>query len=183
MRVDKLQMMNLRDICLRYAVPVSSGEGTELTINRENFHKAMSEVGIDELDVDILDQLFTMWDKTGAGFVKVVLFLCGVSPLASTLDVITKMRFAMEMYDIKQTGRLSQLDLIMILGGINATASYFGDACITPSQIELVVEECFQGKDEFYYRENIEYIATHPSIVQFSNGAGTMRYGTGKSVS
>lgn len=177
MRVTKQQMLELRKDSLRYA---SGTPGEDLTITRKNFHSAMAHIALDELDVDVFDQLYTMWDKTGECKVNVVLFLSGTSPLASATDVASKLLFAMEMYDVKKTGIMRRADMIKILGGINATASYFGDAVITPQQIEIVVEEAFQTKQEIYYLEYIDRLATHPSILQFVNGAGTMRYGTGK---
>jgi Ca2+-binding EF-hand superfamily protein len=177
MRITKMQMLNLRNVCLSYAKR-SRGNGPSIT--KSNFKLAMSEVGLDRVDVDVLEQLYIMWDKSGTQEVNVVLFLAGVSPLASTMDVATKLLFAFEMYDVQRSGKLKQVDVIKILGGINATASYFGDAVITPQAIEVLVEQIFQGKTEIYYSQHLQQMVNHASIIQFSNAAGTMRYGTTK---
>jgi Ca2+-binding EF-hand superfamily protein len=141
----------------------------------------MEEVKMEPLDIDVFDNLYTMWDTKGEDRIPLLLFLAGISPLASTMDIGTKLRFALEMFDVHQTGRIKFDDALSILGGINATASYFGDSVITPQSIENVVETVFREHNEIYYLEHIQSFVEHPSIIQFSMAGGTMRYGGGVS--
>mmetsp|Transcript_15234 Transcript_15234/g.22311 ORF Transcript_15234/g.22311 Transcript_15234/m.22311 type:complete len:204 (-) Transcript_15234:123-734(-) len=177
MKITKPQMLELRNACLRLAKP--GRDKTTPTISRASFNKAMTEVKLDPVDIDIFDNLYTMWDKTGEpdGHINMLLFLAGICPLASTMDVSTKLQFALEVFDVQRTGRLQVKDALRILGGINATASYFGDAAITPQAIEIIVEDVYQGLQEIHYMDHIIPIAAHPAVVQFANAAGTMRYG------
>ena len=177
LKITKPQMMELRNACLRVAKPSRDKSNTGPTISRSSFHKAMEEVKMDPLDIDVFDHLYSMWDTHGQGKINMLLFLAGICPLASTMDVATKLQFALELFDVNRTGRLRLDDALRILGGINATASYFGDAVITPQAIEIVVEDIFLDQNEIYYMEHVDSIATHPAVVQFSLAAGTMRYG------
>lgn len=186
MKITKPQMMELRNACLRYAKPGRDGESQISSgpiISRTNFHRAMMDVKVDSTDMDILDHLYTMWDKIGdAKSVNLLLFLAGIAPLASTLDVSTKLQFAFEIFDVHRSGRLRIGDALKILGGINATASYFGDAVITPQAIEILVEDIYQGSNDILYMEHLEKFASHPALIQFASAAGTMRYGGAKAV-
>ena len=177
LQITKQQMMELRNACLRNAKPSKDKSNAGPTISRSSFHKAMQEVNLDPIDVDVFDHLFTMWDTKGEGRIHMLLFLAGISPIASTMDVPTKIQFALELFDVHRTGRLRLDNALSILGGINATASYFGDAVVTPQAIEIVVEDVFKGQSEIFYMENLDIIANHPAVIQFSHAGGTMRYG------
>ena len=72
MRITKMQMLNLRNVCLSYS---KRTRGNGPTITKSNFMLAMSEVGLDRVDVDVLEQLYIMWDKSGTQAVNVILFL------------------------------------------------------------------------------------------------------------
>ncbi|KAL7447916.1 hypothetical protein ACHAXS_000107, partial [Conticribra weissflogii] len=76
-----------------------------------------------------------------------VVFFAGLSPLASVLDVSTKLRFAFQVFDHKKTGRISRERLEAMLGAINSTASFFGDAVLLESQIGIVVNDIFEGEE------------------------------------
>lgn len=175
--ITRPQMMELRNACLRLAKPNRDKVHPGPVITRGSFYKAMEEVGLPAEDIDVFDHLFTMWDVRGEGKIFLLLFLSGISPLASTMDVAIKIQFAIEIFDVHQTGRLKFDDCLAIFGGINATASYFGDSVITPHAIEIVVEDIFNGQNEIYYMERIHEFANHPAIIQFAIAAGTMRYG------
>jgi hypothetical protein len=175
--ITRPQMMELRNACLRLAKPNRDKTNAGPVITRVSFHKAMKEVALDHVDIDVFDHLYTMWDTRGEGKINLLLFLSGISPLASTMDVATKLQFAIEIFDVHRTGRFKIDDAISILGGINATASYFGDCVITPHAIEVVVEDVFDGQNEIYYMDHLNEFATHPAIIQFSIAAGNMRYG------
>jgi Ca2+-binding EF-hand superfamily protein len=175
--ITRPQMMELRNACLRLSKPNRDKTNPGPVITKRSFQKAMEEIGLPAEDVDVFDHLFTMWDVRGEEKLFLLSFISGISPLASTMDVAVKIQFAIEIFDVHQTGRLKIEDALAIFGGINATASYFGDSVITPQTIELVMEDIFNEKNEIYYMEHINEFATHPAIIQFSLSAGTMRYG------
>lgn len=175
--ITRQQMLQLRNVCLRYAKPSRDRSNSGPFISRSSLNRAMEEIKLEPLDVDVIGHLFTMWDTKGEDHVNLLLFLAGISPLASTMDVTTKLRFALEVFDVHQTGKIKFDDALSILGGINATASYFGDNVITPQSIENVVEKVFKDQNEINYLEQIQSFVDHPFIIQFSTAGGTMRYG------
>jgi Ca2+-binding EF-hand superfamily protein len=175
--ITKPQMVELRNACLRYAKPSRDKSNVGPTISQSKFHKSMKEVGLDPVAFDVFDHLYTMWDTKGSGEISLLLFLAGISPLVGTMNVLSKLQFAFELFDVQRTGRIKIDDALSILGGINATASYFGDAVITPQSIEIVIEDIFQGQNEIFFVQHLEEISKHPAVVQFSLAAGTMRYG------
>jgi Ca2+-binding protein (EF-Hand superfamily) len=181
LKITRQQMLQLRNVCLRYAKPKPTSHDRSnaggLFISRSSLNKAMEEIKLDPLDIDVIGHLFTMWDTKGEDNVNLLIFLAGISPLASTMDVTTKLRFALEVFDVHQTGKISFDEALSILGGINATASYFGDSVITPQSIENVVETIFKHQDEIKYLPHIQSFVDHPFIVQFCTANGTMRYG------
>ena len=212
MKITKRQLLELRDTCLRYASTNDDNKSqishtTDVLhkekIKRNDFWTAMEEVGLNshETDSDVLDNLFTMWDKSGIDEVNIVLFLASLSPLASVLNPQSKLEFAFQMMDINDKGTISHDEMINLFNAINATASYFGDAVVTPSQIDMMCEDILflaqnshnnndssskDGKkknmDTIPYRATdiIKKIVTHPTAVQFTKGHGTMRYGSAK---
>jgi Ca2+-binding EF-hand superfamily protein len=143
----------------------------------------MTEVGIEETpDFDVFDNLFTMFDKTGDNMVYTAIFLSSISCLVCREDVREKLQFAIQMFDADQTGSIGKGEMLSILVGINATASYLGDSVIMPKQIEVSVNDAFEKKEKLLYRNTPELhqILGHPNVVQFINAAGTMRYGHSK---
>jgi Ca2+-binding EF-hand superfamily protein len=165
MQLNRDGFMNFRNACLRSAKPSRTGNKGP-TISRTNFRSCMKEVGLNPTDTDIFEQLFTMWDKNGENNVNLLLFFASISTLASSMDVATKLLFAFEVFDVQTTGRLKQTDAVKILGGINTTASYFGDAVITPQAIEVIVEDTFKDEKEIYY---VDYVTTLHHIQQYYN--------------
>lgn len=180
LKITQPQLKDLRNASLRLAKPSRDKINSGPVITRRSFHKAMKEVNLDEETVDVFDHLYTMWDTRGEGKLNLLLFLASISPLASTMDIEGKLKFALEIYDVHQTGRLNGDNAMAILGGINATASYFGDSVITPQAIEIVIDDVFEGQNEIYYQDRISHLANHPAVIQFSIAAGTMRFGGSK---
>eukprot|EP00567_Pseudictyota_dubia_P009846 CAMPEP_0197452212 /NCGR_PEP_ID=MMETSP1175-20131217/31476_1 /TAXON_ID=1003142 /ORGANISM="Triceratium dubium, Strain CCMP147" /LENGTH=194 /DNA_ID=CAMNT_0042985163 /DNA_START=177 /DNA_END=758 /DNA_ORIENTATION=- len=184
MKITKPQLLELRDACLTYTVRGDGEDPTLSTLSRRDFHKAMSEARVPKPDREILDGLFTMWDKVGDDRTDTMLFITGISPLASILDIETKLRFAFKVYDVDRSGVLTPGDMESIFAAINATASYLGDAVMTSQQIEIVVEDVFKSptsamtKDTIVFDDHIDEIASHPMIVQFASCGGQMRYGS-----
>jgi Ca2+-binding EF-hand superfamily protein len=158
--------------------------GNVNTISRNEFREALESVGISESDTEILDRLFTMFDKTGDDQVNFREFIVGISPLI-TGDVISKLNFSFELYDLDGAGTIRKNEMCFILNSMNGTASYFGDPVMTSAQVDLLVDEVFTNADvsetgTLNYAEYMNAVASHPILVSFITGAGTVRYGAGK---
>ena len=176
MKITKRQFVALRDVCLVHAEERRSGKDKITIISRESLVESMHEVNLDANDKDVLDHLFTMFDKSGESKVDVLLFFASVAPLASTMDVETKLLFAFEIFDDENSGRLKKSDAKAILTGINATASYFGDAVLNSKAVDIIVDDVFKSQAEIYYEEYMDLFANHPPVMQFASSGGTMKY-------
>ena len=182
MNITKPQLLQLRDKCINVSIRDSSTpSGYKLC--RDNFLQVMVDCRISiEPDYQVLEKLFTMWDRNGYG-VDTLTFFAGISPLASIMDVNTKLQFAIEVYDSQNTGRVSRVDLVRILHAINETSSYIGDKVLQPRQIVVVVDDLFDGEnrleddDAIQYEGRVDKITQHPFVVEFSSGLGNTRYG------
>lgn len=182
MNITKPQLLQLRDTCISVSIQDgSTASGYKLL--RENFLNAMTDCNVSiEPDYSVLEKLFTMWDRNGYG-VDTLTFFAGISPLASVMDVTTKLQFAIEIFDHKKTGRVGRISLIRILHAINVTSSYVGDKVLVPRQIVAIVDDLFDGEnrleddDAIPYEGKVEKLAGHPFVLEFSNGQGSSRYG------
>jgi Ca2+-binding EF-hand superfamily protein len=179
MRLSKEQLMDLRGACLRHTKPSRSGHDKSPTITKENFRKALNELNMDVNDIDVLEHLFTMWDKHGENKVSLLIFLSGISPLASDtdVDVERKLLFAFEIFDVENSGRMKKSNALKILNGINSTASYFGDAVVSTQAVDIIVTDIYKEQTEIFYEEYMDLFSSHPAVIQFSTSGGKMKYG------
>lgn len=163
---------------------ISSRHGNPTMINRTEFSEALTIVGINQNDADILDRLFTMYDKTGDDQITYKDFIAGISPLISGTH-IEKIDFAFRLYDSEGTGYLRASDMLNILSQMNRVASYFGDPVMTEEQIASVIEDVLDmagaGGDgmaaSLHYAEYVKVIGDHPLTNTFITGGGTVQYG------
>jgi len=58
-----------------------------------------------------------------------------------------KVSFALELFDVENTGFTRSSDLNSILTSMNNVASYFGDPVMTAEQIEELVEQLYKEHD------------------------------------
>lgn len=186
MRLTKPQLLELRDKCLSVSetgkdVPTPSG----YRLNRATFLDAMTETNVAvEPDYQVLEKLFVMWDKNGVDWVDPLEFLAGIGPLASVMDVAAKLKFSIEVYDYKKSGRISREELVAVLEAINATSSYFGDAVLQKNQVAVIVDDLFadekmiEDDNAIAYSEKVYKVTNHPLVAEFTSGAGSARYGT-----
>lgn len=100
----------------------ASREGNPTTVNRSEFTECINAVGINQNDADILDRLFTMFDKTGDDVIAYREFIVGISPLISGTPA-EKLEFAFRLYDLEGTGNVKQIEMFTILSNINRVAS------------------------------------------------------------
>ena len=178
--IDKRELLGLQ----RQFHSLAQREGNPNTISREEFQEALAQVSIVESDAEILDRLFTMFDKTGDNQVNFREFVVGIAPLISG-DVADKLQFSFSLYDLDGTGQLRPSEMIFVLTSMNNVASYFGDPVMTHEQVEQLVEDVFahadtSGSGTLSYTEYLHAVTEHPNLTQFLSGQGTVRYGTGK---
>ncbi|CAM9646175.1 unnamed protein product, partial [Sphacelaria rigidula] len=87
-----------------------------------------------ESDTEILDRLFSMFDKTGNDQINYKEFVAGLAPLCHG-TVEEKLVFSFELCDMDDTGKIRQEEMEQVLTSINETASYFGDPVLKRSQV------------------------------------------------
>eukprot|EP01041_Mallomonas_annulata_P001088 gene1088-2119_t len=176
--VEKREIINLqiklKEIALR--------EGKPTTVNRVQFTEALVAVGINQNDADILDKLFTMFDKTGDDQIEYKDFIVGIAPLISGTPA-DKIEFAFRLHDYDGSGLLKSGEMYNILSTMNRVASYFGDPVVTEDQIHFLVRDIYEMADQegssvqINFAEYIKVIADHPTLITFINGNGTFQYG------
>lgn len=163
---------------------VASRAGNPTIINRTEFTECLSIIGINPNDADILDKLFTMYDKTGDDQILWKDFIVGIAPLISGSHV-DKIDFALRLYDVEGTSNLRGIDIINVLSQMNRVASYFGDPVMTEEQIVTIVSDIIDmagGTSEalatsLHYPDYVKLIADHPIVNTFIAGGGTVQYG------
>ncbi|CBJ48386.1 calcium-binding protein [Ectocarpus siliculosus] len=74
---EKKELLRLQ----RKFVELAQREGNPYTITRAEFREALELVGIMESDTEILDRLFSMFDKTGNDQINYKEFVGGLAPL------------------------------------------------------------------------------------------------------
>jgi Ca2+-binding EF-hand superfamily protein len=166
---------------------VSAREGSLNMISRTDFTEALNVVGINQNDADILDRLFTMYDKSGDDQINYKDFIVGIAPLISGTHV-EKIDFALRLYDTEGTSYLKAREMVNVLSQMNKVASYFGDPVMTEEQVTSVItdiQDMAGGSvdglnDAIHYVEYIKIIADHPVVNTFISGGGSVQYGMGR---
>ncbi len=159
--------------------------GNPSMINRVEFSEALNMVGINQNDADILDRLFTMYDKTGDDTINYREFIVGIAPLISGTHV-EKIDFAMRLYDLEGTSYLKASEMVNVLSQMNKVASYFGDPVMTEEQVASVLVDVVDmagGNSDglnmaLHYSEYVKIIGEHPVVNSFISGGGTVQYGS-----
>lgn len=159
--------------------------GNPNMINRVEFSEALNMVGINQNDADILDRLFTMYDKTGDDTINYREFIVGIAPLISGTHV-EKIDFAMRLYDLEGTSYLKASEMVNVLSQMNKVASYFGDPVMTEEQVASVLVDVVDmagGSSDglnmaLHYSEYVKIIGEHPVVNSFISGGGTVQYGS-----
>lgn len=144
MTLNKRQLFELRDECI--LLTCTAQQTPDFVISRNLFRIAAIDVGIGSEvsdadgcqggdnsenkppkspDLDILDQLFTLWDSKGEDEIDYKSFLTGICPLAcEPKDCLsTTLHFALRLNDMNRTWRVNQEKLFGILDGKSKPAS------------------------------------------------------------
>jgi Ca2+-binding EF-hand superfamily protein len=166
---------------------IAAREGNPLMINRSGFAEAMSIIGVNQNDIEILDRLFTMYDKTGDDYIGFREFMAGIAPLISGSHT-DKIDFGFKLYDMDGTGILRASELMNVLSNMNRVASYFGDPVMSEDQIHSVIMDVLElagGSPEglsaqLHVADYLTTIADHPMVNTFINGGGGVQYGMGR---
>ena len=144
----KVQLMEVRGICQSFAVQnnnTTNKATTTTTINRKQFLYALHRVGVIETpDIDVLSNLFTLFDEKGHNRNNLRQFLTGISPLAcrgNKLDQV--LLFALKVYDFEGTGKIGHQGLVQVLKSLSFTAQLFDDHVPTETQIYKLVDSTF----------------------------------------
>ena len=168
--MDRKELLGLQ----KHFKELAQRQGNPNTITREEFKEALALEGIAEADKEMLDRLFTMWDKTGSNSLYFKEFVVGLAPLCvgSAGD---KIHFAFELFDMDGKKEISKSEMVTVLSSMNSTASYFGDVEMSKEDIQKLVDEVFAGADAsktgtLNYSEFIRAVEMHPILVQFVSG-------------
>ena len=124
---------------------VARKDKPEDCMSRDLFHSCMELVGIHETDREILDKLFTLYDKTGDDVINYREFVCGISVLMRG-SLGDKLEFAFHMFDWDDLGRLSKDEMSRALVSVNSTMSYFGDKHMSEKEIGAIVDGVRTGE-------------------------------------
>ena len=148
------------------------------TIHREGWEAAEVACSVDESDRDIHERLFTLYDKRGNDEVPSKPFLSGLATITNnTLE--ERIHIALEIWDEKGSGYLSQEDVQSCFVSMAKTCEYFGDDRMDFEQLEELVQSMFDtfAADlvdlKMKYRDRIADFAVHP-IMEIYLGRQTM---------
>ena len=148
------------------------------TIHREGWEAAEVACSVDESDRDIHERLFTLYDKRGNDEVPSKPFLSGLATITNnTLE--ERIHIALEIWDEKGSGYLSQEDVQSCFVSMAKTCEYFGDDRMDFEQLEELVQSMFDTFDadlvdlKMKYRDRIADFAVHP-IMEIYLGRQTM---------
>ncbi len=148
-------------------------------INRDQLADAMTAANIMPQDVEILERMFTMFDKMGAAAIDYREFLAGLAPLVRG-DVKARVLFGCEMFDVNDAGTIKKHELALIVNAMNNVASWFGDPAVTPEEIDALCENVFlesKGGVVVNYGEVVHQIVEDPAFRTFLAGQGSVHYG------
>jgi Ca2+-binding EF-hand superfamily protein len=144
--------------------------------------EALQFVGISESDKEILDRLFTMFDKTGDNQVSYHEFVVAICPFISG-EALDKVTLGFQMYDLEDSGEMLPADVLKVLVTMNTVASYFGDPVMSYEQLQPLVNDIFSGaevssKGTIRYNDYTRAVVDHPTAIAFMTGQGQVRFGS-----
>ena len=102
---------------------IAGRRGNPMTISRSEMAEAIQQSGIVESDAEVLDRLFTMFDKTGDDAIYFRDFISGISPLISA-DVKEKVNLILN-FSLQYLRARPFKTIVFAIGGIcNANVRY-----------------------------------------------------------
>lgn len=169
-------------------------EETHLMACAKKFRKLMTESitretlsevtagydGVEPVDLELMDKVFTMFDVAGDGSVNYKDFLAGLTPV-TTGSAKEKLMLAFKLFDTKRTGSISRSELRRLLLAINNVVSYFGDPVVREHEVALLVNDIFRmqssSASSIKYEDYFDAIYDHVTCHIFLLGKGTQRFG------
>lgn len=151
----------------------------EYNVTRDQLSDACVAANIMPQDVEILERMFTMFDKMGAAAIDYREFLAGLAPLVRG-DVKARVLFACEVFDVADSGTLKKHELALVVNAMNNVASWFGDPAVTPEEVDALCENVFlESKDGvvIVYGEVVHQLVEDPAFRTFLAGQGSVHYG------
>ncbi|KAJ8610864.1 hypothetical protein CTAYLR_009144 [Chrysophaeum taylorii] len=179
--LERKEMLAMRDKLSKAAQLSGSNPNT---VSREDFGRAIEEIGVTDSDLEILDRLFTMFDKLGDGEINFREMVVGLSPLARG-TAPAKLALAFELYDLTKTDHVKPAEMVFILNAINNVASWLGDPVVNPEDVHALVDDVFEAnfsagrpvspQTTCKYADAIDPILGHHVAIQFLSGAGRVK--------
>lgn len=144
-------------------------------INRAQMEEALKIVNIVESDQQILDRLFTLWDRTGDGVINFKEFIVGTSILCRG-SLQEKLEFSFDLYDVDGQKKITKPEMISVMKAMNSTMSFFGDEQMGEQEIVELVDVVFAESDTDHtdsldYAQYMDAISRHPILVGFITNA------------
>ena len=139
-------------------------------INRNQLDQALKTLNIEESDCEIIDKLFTLFDKTGAGKVEYLSLIVGLSCLVN-IPIYDRIGLSLELTDLDGNSFLTRSELKLMFKSLALVCSFVGDPVMTDEDAEEMIESLFVtldgnggagGSDTFGYADNSQTIVEHP---------------------
>jgi serine/threonine-protein phosphatase 2B regulatory subunit len=154
----------------KFAEVATRDAGHPTTITLDEFTEALSAVSVDETDSDILKRLFTLFDSDGSGTINFKQYISGLALLTKG-SLKDQIAFSFKLFDLENTGEISQDEMKKMLTAMNSTCSFFGDDGMSSADIDTTVaeiwEKCNVTGTGLNYVEYCNAVAEHPVLVQF----------------
>ena len=142
----------------------------------------IEEKGIEPVDLELLYNMFTMFDVTGDGNVNYKEFLAGVCLLITSSDK-EKLSLAFSVCDSKRTGTVNRTELRRTLTAMKNVVSYFGDPVVRDVELAMIVTEIFKKQPSstsaIKIEEYFDDIFNHKVMQAFLSGKGKAKFGKG----
>ena len=90
-----------------------------------------------------------------------------------------KLKFSFKMFDTDNVGSVSRGEMKKVLYAINNIASYFGDAVLTPEDIDAIVLSVFGAASvsSVVIEKSVPKIVAHDTALKFLAAQGSVRFG------
>ena len=136
--------------------------------------------GLEDVDKELLQKIYIMFDVNGDETVNYKDFLAGLCPLV-TGTAKEKLSLAFTLWDLsRRSGGVNRAELRRIAMAINNVASYFGDPMVKEKDIGYLVKDIFQMQPSsasvIKINDYFEQIYDHGAVHTFLNAKGTVKY-------
>lgn len=167
---------------------VAEASGLTELVTKTELEEALKTVEtFDDSDSELFRAAFTMFDNAGENQINFKEFIAGMAGCLLNDSIKEKLVLACKLYDTDATGQLARGDFKKVLYAINNTASYFGDAVLTPEAIDGALVDTFNAVGDACnsttpllsarIQDFVDHLAEHRQVENFSTGKGLVRFG------